>query len=207
MKYINSTIKNFLEDLSSKKPVPGGGAASALVSSIGVSCLLMVINYTLNKNSYEKYQTKLKTLLSKFIKIKFKLLNSMEMDISLFSKVVQAYKLPKETEEQMQVRFKNIKKFLLKVNSVEQAIIKLSYETILLTKEILVIGNKNLISDLGCGISFINSGAESALLNLMVNVKALKLNKQKIYKYINLVKKINQISKKLLKKINKKILV
>lgn len=201
MKYTTLSIKKYLTDLSAKKPVPGGGSASALVSAIGVSCLLMVINYTLNKKGYEKYNLKLKTFLSKITKIRSRLTKCIDLDINLFNKVAQAYKLPKNTKKQQQFRTKKIRKFLLKVNTVEQTIIKLDYETILLTKDIMVMGNKNLISDVGCGILFIVSGAESALLNLMINAKMLKFKKQKILKYINLVKKINFYSQKLVKEI------
>ncbi|TBR15974.1 hypothetical protein EPO66_05245, partial [bacterium] len=45
--YINKSIKKYLEDLSAKKPVPGGGSASALTAALGSSLISMVVNFTL----------------------------------------------------------------------------------------------------------------------------------------------------------------
>ncbi len=203
MKYTDSKIKDFLNDLSSKKPVPGGGAASALVCAAGVSCIMMVINYTIGKQGYEKYNTKLKVTLNKLLKIKNEVRKCIDLDVLIFDKIAKIYKLPKNTKKQINFRKKKLRKFLVKVNSVERNIIKLSLEAIKLTLPLLNITNKNLVSDLGCGVLFLKSSSESALLNIKINAKSLK--HKKIDRTISMTEKIVNLSDKFLKQINFKL--
>ena len=68
--YIDDSMKKYLDDLSARIPAPGGGSASALVGATGLSCLLMVANFTTNKKGYEQYQNEIKKITSELESIK-----------------------------------------------------------------------------------------------------------------------------------------
>ena len=82
--YRNQSLKNYLDDLAAKKPAPGGGSASALTAAMGASLISMVINFTLGKPKYAKYESELKGFLEKYEKIKEENLNLVDFDITSY---------------------------------------------------------------------------------------------------------------------------
>ena len=57
--YIEDSLKKYIDDLSAKLPAPGGGSAAALTGALGVSLILMVLNYTVGKEKYKKFEEEL----------------------------------------------------------------------------------------------------------------------------------------------------
>ena len=57
--YVNKSLKKYLDDLTAKLPAPGGGSAAALVAALGAALIGMVINFTLGKPKYARYQMEL----------------------------------------------------------------------------------------------------------------------------------------------------
>lgn len=60
MSYKEQTLKQYLDDLAAKLPAPGGGSAAALNAAIGTALISMVVNFTLGKPRYAKYEQELK---------------------------------------------------------------------------------------------------------------------------------------------------
>lgn len=193
MKYFNYTITKYLSELESKKPSPGGGSASALVSAIGVGCLIKVVNYTINKDGYKKYQKKLKNFLVQLKKIKRKLLEYVDKDAKLFEKVALVYKMPKNTDREKVCRAKKLHQCLVEVNKVGEKVIKYNFAAIKISKELFKIGNKNLISDTVCGTVFLAKGAEASLMNIITNAKFIKESSKKVRFFIKLNDKIKDV--------------
>ena len=112
MEFKEYKIDNFLEDLASDLASPGGGSVAGLVSALAASLNSMVYSLTVNKKSFEKQDIEVqKTVLdfkeasSKFIKRSMIL---MENDREYFNKLMDCYKLPKDTEEEKAKRQKEI---------------------------------------------------------------------------------------------------
>ena len=91
-------IKDFLEALSSKSPVPGGGGAVALSAALGFSLALMVGNLTLGKKKYADYEECLQGRMKEWEEAKQSALRFAKADEEVFYPLSQAYSLPKETE-------------------------------------------------------------------------------------------------------------
>ncbi|OQW98705.1 MAG: hypothetical protein BWK68_00225 [Elusimicrobia bacterium A5] len=161
-KYRDSSIKKYLDDLSAKLPAPGGGSAAALVSTTGVSCLLMVANFTVDNKGYEQYQKKIKKILSKLSTFKLQLSTLVDEDVNVCTTLSSAYKT--KDREKIQNALKN-------AISVPCKIFEISLEAIPLAGQLSAIGNKNLISDVACGVSFLRAGIESAKFNIDINLK------------------------------------
>ena len=88
-------MEKFLNDLSSKEPVPGGGGASALVGAIGCALCSMVGNLTTGKKKYADYQDRLNELLPWLEAHREVLLADIKKDADAFYPLSQAYSLDK----------------------------------------------------------------------------------------------------------------
>jgi len=169
--YIEKTLKKYLDDLGAKLPAPGGGSASALVSATGTALLSMTSNFTVDKKGYEQYQEEIKEILSELESGQKRLCELIDIDVKVYEKVATAYKLPKNTDDEKRIREQQIQQVLKEALEVPYEIITVSQKMIIIAERLTVIGNKNLISDVGCGTNFLLAGIESAKFNVDINLK------------------------------------
>ena len=168
--YYNKSLKKYLDHLAGKLPAPGGGSAAALVAAAGVALIGMVINFTLGKSKYAKYQSELAKMLSESEKIRKRLLELVDLDVVAF-------------------KSKDINKSL----AFPQEVTRLSFKAMKLCTPLLRKGNINLVSDVAVAAILIEAGFSSALFNVEINIRYLK-NKARIRKIIKeLNKKGNYI--------------
>ncbi|MEN3013828.1 MAG: cyclodeaminase/cyclohydrolase family protein [Endomicrobiia bacterium] len=202
--YILNTIENYLNDLASNLPAPGGGSAAALVASAGVSCLLMVANFTVNKKGYEQHQQEIKKIIEELNQLKKELQQYVDKDVQAYLEVSKAYKLPKNTPLDIEIRNKQIKLACEEAAKVAFDVMDLSHKCISYSERLLKIGNQNLITDIACGVIFLLAGIQAAKYNVVINLKNLPktsfvVEKKKQIKRIITDAKI--ITKKVLQKI------
>jgi len=175
--YYNKSLKEYLDDLSAKLPAPGGGSASALVGGVGVSLLSMVINFTLGKPSYQRYEKELKKILKDLEDLRDKFLKWVDED-------VKAYK-SKDIWQALEVPLK---------------IAQACFSALKLCSSLLKKTNPNLISDIACGSIFLEAGFFGAYFNVEANLKFIKDKKitKKIRKEIlQKAKVVKNIRKKM----------
>ena len=170
-KYLGLPIKEYLDDLSAKLPAPGGGSAAALVSATGVSCLLMTANFTIDKKGYEQYQDEIKKILKQLANYSLTLTTLIDEDVVAYTVLTVAYKLPKNTDNEIKERNEKIQSALKNSLSVPCKIFETSVEAIPIALRLSEIGNKNLLSDVACGVSMLRAGIESAKFNININLK------------------------------------
>lgn len=202
--FLNSTIKDYLDKLASNLPAPGGGSAAAVVSSCGVSCLLMVANFTLNKKGYEQHQQEIQKIIEELSIYKTKIEEYIDKDVEAYNEVVNSFKLPKTTPLEQEIREKEIQKASLNAAQVALGTMILSHKCIIFAEQLLKIGNKNLITDIACGAIFLLAAIQAAKYNVIINLKNIKDTKlvietKKQIKQITTDAKI--ITKKILQKI------
>lgn len=77
-------LKKYLDDLAGKIPAPGGGSASALTAALGAALVSMVINFTLGKPKYAKYEKSLSAYLEKSEKLRLEFLDLVDLDVLAF---------------------------------------------------------------------------------------------------------------------------
>ena len=90
----------FLEELSSAAPVPGGGGASAAVGAFAAALGLMVANLTIGKKKYKDVENQMEESKKSLEFLKEKLIRLTDQDAEAFIPLAEAYSLPKETEEE-----------------------------------------------------------------------------------------------------------
>ncbi len=171
--YIDSSIKKYLDDLSAKLPTPGGGSAAALVSATGVSCLLMVVNFSIGKRGYEQEQDELKKIAAKLSTLNSQLSTLIDEDVDAYAKLSKAYQLPKDTTEEKEMRSKKIQESLKMAMEVPWKILLNSLKASAFCDRLREIGNKNLISDVDCGESFLRAAIDGARINIEINLKSI----------------------------------
>ncbi len=174
MKLVDMSVAKYLEVLKSDESVTGGGAVSALALAQGLGLLLMVCNFTLGREKYADYEAiceKTKKDCEDLLGRAFELI---DLDMEAYNSVIEAYKLPKETESQIEDRKKEIQKSLVKATEVPLEIMELSEKAIQLGKGLNGKSNSNLISDIAvASMNFYDSG-RSAWLNVKINVPNIK---------------------------------
>lgn len=174
MEIYKQSCEDFIEELASKAPVPGGGGASAFVGAVGVALGNMVANLTIGKKKYADVEEELTVLREKAYVLQKELLLLVEKDAEVFEPLAAAYKLPKETEEEKAYKEKVMEEVLREASAVPMEIMEKICEAILLHKEFAAKGSVLAISDAGVGATFCKAALEGASLNVFINTKSMK---------------------------------
>ncbi len=165
---------DFLEILSSKEPVPGGGGASSFVGALAASLGLMVTNLTIGKKKYFDVEEEIKEIQSELIHFRNQLVQLVDEDAEAFKPLSMAYSLPKDTEEQRVLKEQVMENALYDASIVPLEIMKTTLSVMKLLKELEKKGSKLAVSDIGVGILFASSALEGASLNVFINTKLMK---------------------------------
>jgi formiminotetrahydrofolate cyclodeaminase len=144
-------IKDYIEKLSSKEPIPGGGSAAALAGALSSALTAMVFNLTIGKKVYEEYNEEEKALINTTLKkiedCNIELMDFMDKDGEAFLSLMAAFRLPKESQED---KIKRNDKIQLGYENALKVPLNLAKKCIELYEYVLVAskyGNKNVISD------------------------------------------------------------
>lgn len=170
---LSKTVENYLEELSSNSPTPGGGNVSALCGVLASSLGAMVCNLTIGKKKYSDAENELIIIKNKLglFKQNFRLL--AQKDNEAFDKVMLAFKMPKETEEQKTERAKAIEAATIEAAMVPAEVITSGMGLLPLLETIIEKGNQNSLSDAGVAVSLIKTAVEGAFLNIAINCSSL----------------------------------
>jgi len=174
----SNSIDSFIEELSSKAAVPGGGGACGLVAAVGMSLGNMVMALTNGKKKYAKYQEEVEETIKRASILTKDLLECMDKDAKAFEPLSKAYSLPKETREEIEYRDKVMEEALLVAAKAPLEMMELILDAMKMIDRIAQIGSRLALSDAGVGISMCNSAMEGASLNVYINTKLMKNTKE-----------------------------
>ena len=167
-------IQQFLDELASKAPTPGGGSAAAIMGAMGAALVSMVCNLTLGKKNYASVEDEIKAVLEKSESLRVLLTDMIRADMNAFNQVMEAYGMPKITDEDKQTRDNAIQLALKAATDIPLSCAKASSEVIELSRIVAEKGNKNVASDAGVAVLAGYSALKSAALNVYVNIGAIK---------------------------------
>lgn len=172
-----STITNFINELKSEAPTPGGGGVAALNSAQGVALIMMVANLTVNNDKYSEWHDICKSTLEECQKLLDVLVDGIDEDAKEFYKVINAYGLPKETAEDKEKRSKAISEASISAAEVPLNVMTASVRALELDLAILEKSNPNVKSDLYVAARNLQAGLLSAKYNVDANVPGIsKIN-------------------------------
>lgn len=182
MEFYKETIKEFVESVSSEAPSPGGGSVAGLIGALAGALNSMVYSLTIGKKSYEALDEDIKSMIKEFQEKSIKFTNSalemMEDDRKEFLKLMDSYKLPKETDEEKKIRTltikENTKKAMMPPLNLARQCMDF-YENLNIMSKY---GNKMLLSDLGMSAILLHCTIESSIMNVKVNLNSLREDKE-----------------------------
>ena len=174
MDFTNYSCRDFVDILSSKEPVPGGGGASALVGAIGMALGNMVGSLTVGKKKYADVEADIIRCKEEATKISNELLELVKKDAESFEPLSKAYSLPKTTEEELAKREEVMAVVLKEASLVPLEIMKTCARGIDLVEEFAAKGSVIALSDAGVGAALLKSAMKGASLNIYINTKSMK---------------------------------
>lgn len=176
---LKKSCLDFIDELSSKSPVPGGGGSSAFAGALGMALGSMVGNLTLGKKKYIDVESDIKELQEKSQSIIDELEKLVDKDAEVFYPLSQAYGLPHGTDEEKKIKDDMLQKALVDATMVPLEIARCCIKAIDLHEEYARKGSRIAISDVGVGVALCKAGLLGAKLNVMINTKIMKDNELK----------------------------
>lgn len=173
-KLIKMTMGEFADKTASESPAPGGGSISAYVGALGAALATMVANLSSHKPGWDDRWEEFSNFAEEGQKIKDVLVQLLEEDTNAFNKVMDAFGLPKDTDEQKSIRRQAIEEATRYATEIPYRTMKTANRAIPLCKKMAEIGNPNSISDAGVGAICCLTAIKGAYLNVLINVAGLK---------------------------------
>jgi len=170
----DKSVATFLDELASKAATPGGGSAAAVMGAQSAALTSMVCNLTIGKPAYAEVDAEMRALLAKSEALREQLTGMIKADIDVFDRLMAAYGLPKETDEQKTSRSAAIQAILKDATDVPLVCAQACAEAIALSRIAAEKGNKGVISDAGVAVMAGYAALKSAALNVYVNAGSIK---------------------------------
>jgi len=169
----SKTLQNYLDELSSNSPTPGGGNVAALCGALSSSLATMVCNLTIGKKKYAEVENEMISLKEKLEIYQKKFIELGKKDNLAFDKVMNAFKLPKDTDEQKEIRNKEIENATIGAAEIPSEVMQTAKELLPLLKIIIEKGNRNSLSDVGVAAALVETASKGAYLNVIINCASL----------------------------------
>lgn len=176
--FINNSLQEFIDVVASDNPTPGGGSVSALAGSLGGALTNMVGTLTIDKKMWADIpEDAQKEMQAAFKEIEEKVNNLSKIideDSTAFDDVMNAFKMPKETDEDKKARSNAIQEGYKHALEVPLKCAEECFRVLELQKVFADYGNVNAITDVGVGTLLAYTGVEGALFNVTINLLSVK---------------------------------
>ncbi len=173
-KLVNLSLQAFANETASESPAPGGGSIAAYMGSLGISLATMVANLSSHKKGWDDRWKEFSAWAEKGQKIKDELLYLVDEDTNAFNKIIEAFSLPKSSEQEVKFRSEAIQNATKYATEVPLKTMILAYSSFPIIKAMAEIGNPNSISDAGVGALCARSAVIGAYMNVRINAAELK---------------------------------
>ncbi len=172
--HAGKSLTDFLGEVQAATPTPGGGSASALSGAVGVGLLSMVAGLTAGKKGYEEVSTEIAAHKAALDPMMGQFHAFIDKDAEAFDKVMEAFKLPKGTDEEKGARSAAIQAATQGACEVPLQVMALAVDALERAKVIAEKGNKNSITDVGVGALHLSTALKGAHMNVLINLPSLK---------------------------------
>jgi len=163
----------FIQKLAAATPAPGGGSAAAFGGAMAAGLVAMVAGLTIGKKKYAEVEQAMIEIKQKAEELKEALQGIVDEDAQAFTKALEAFKLPKETEDQKAVRTVAIDSATLTAAEVPLKSAKFALSVMELGATVMLNGNLNAISDGASAVSLGYAAVTAAVTNVKINVSSL----------------------------------
>ena len=168
------TIKEFANITSSESPAPGGGSISAYCGVLGVSLAVMVANLSAHKRGWDDKWEYYSNSGEKGMFLQSQLLDLVDEDTDAFNSIMNAFSLPKDTDDEKEIRNNQIQRATKNAIEVPFKIMSICYDSLDIILEMAQNGNPNSITDVGVAMHCAKAAIHGAFLNVRINCNDLK---------------------------------
>jgi len=173
LRLIEMNLTEFAEETASESPAPGGGSIAAYVGSLGISLGTMVANLSAHKRGWDDRWEEFSDWAEKGINYQKTLQGLVDEDTNAFNKIMDAFGMPKGSEEEVATRKQAIQSATKYATEVPFKVAETAFESLEVMKAMADIGNPNSITDAGVGALCARAAVRGALLNVKINAGGL----------------------------------
>jgi glutamate formiminotransferase/formiminotetrahydrofolate cyclodeaminase len=165
--------ESFYDEVASSSPAPGGGSVAASAGALGAALSAMVCRLTVGKKKYAGVKDELTDVRDKADKLREELTKLIDTDKEAFNRVMDAFGLPKSTDEEQAARTEAIQTATRGAASVPLTVMKKSLEVLSLAETVAAKGNENSITDAGVAALMASAAVEGAGYNVRINLTSI----------------------------------
>ena len=205
---IEMSLSDFAYETASESPAPGGGSIAAYCGALGAALATMSANLSAHKRGWDDKWEIFSNWGNISINYQKDLLNLVDKDSQSFNYIMDAFKLPKSTEEEKLNRLKAIQLATKKAIEIPLEVMETSFKSFEVIRKMAEIGNPNAITDVGVAAMCARTAVFGAYLNLKINCKSLddkSFVKKVVKKGGELVKKANEFESEILDMVNQEL--
>jgi glutamate formiminotransferase / formiminotetrahydrofolate cyclodeaminase len=207
-KLVDMSLSDFADETASESPAPGGGSVSAYLGALGVSLATMVANLSSHKRGWDDRWKEFSDLADKGQQYKKELVKLVDEDTRAFNKIMDAFSMPKNNEDEKQRRKQAIDDATKYAIEVPVRVMKAALGSMEVIKAMAEKGNPNSASDAGVGALCARSAVIGAYLNVKINAAGLEdksFTEDKINEGKSIVEKAKSLEAEILELVEKHI--
>lgn len=171
---IDLTIRDFVRDLASSDPAPGGGAAAAVAAAMGAALTAMTAALTIGRKRYADVEREMREVHLRSQQLASELLALVDADAASYTGVMDAYQLPAGTEEERSVRHDAIQATMRQATDIPLAVAEACVQVLELAAMAAEMGNRNARGDVAAGAHLAQAALLTVGRNVRLNVASLQ---------------------------------
>ena len=172
-KLIDMSLSGFSNETLSESPAPGGGSVAAYVGSLGAALASMVANLSAHKRGWDDRWNEFSDWAEKGKQSHDRLLKLVDEDTAAFNAIMDAFGLPKNTDQEKKNRSAAIQAATKHAIEVPFEVMQSAYQSLEVIQAMATIGNPNSLSDAGVGALCARTAVYGAYLNVRINAGGL----------------------------------
>lgn len=173
-KLVDMTCEEFANETASESPAPGGGSIAAYMGSLGAALATMVANLSSHKAGWDERWEEFSIIAEKGQALKDELIHLVDEDTNAFNKIMDAFGLPKKTEQEKTARTNAIQEATKYAIEIPYRTLCKSFEVFEICKAMVETGNPNSVTDAAVGILCARAACYGAFMNMKINASSLK---------------------------------
>ena len=171
---IDKTLESFMNETASESPAPGGGSVAAYIGALGTALGTMVANLSSHKRGWDDRWEEFSVWAEKGKEIQNRLLKFVDEDTAAFNRIMEAYGMPQNSDEEKENRSRAIQEATLHAMNIPYQVMETACSALEVIKAMAETGNPNSVSDAGVGALAIRVAVEGAYMNVLINASAVK---------------------------------
>ena len=168
-KLVSMNLSDFADETASESPAPGGGSIAAYMGALGVSLGTMVANLSSHKKGWDERWEEFSKWAEKGQQYKNELVRLVDADTRAFNKIMDAFSLPKSTNEEKATRKLAIQEATKQAIEIPFAVMQNAFGSMEVIMAMAAGGNPNSVSDAGVGALCARSAVIGAFMNVRIN--------------------------------------